>query len=129
MKIFFKEKTLPDGRVVNYHTVSEVELDLATNITNVILKSYTLEANALSLNIPDATFNITIPNNIIQNTPNYLENLDVYLNTLPDWQGISKHLDKSIPVIVEIPSAQQTTPQTDLMINIGVPTWLINNTP
>jgi len=128
MKIFFKEKTLPDGRVVNYHTISEVELDLATNVTNVILKSYTLENNALSFMIPDATFTITIPSNIVQSTPNYLETLDVYLNTLSEWQGIYKHLDQAVPQNVELPidSEQQTMPQTDLMINIGVPTWLIN---
>lgn len=123
MKLFFKEKILPDGRTVNYHTISEVEMDLATNMANIVLKSYTSEINALSLHLPDATFNITVPSTSVSN---YLENLDTYLNTLPDWQGISKHLDKSIPVIVEIPSAQQAIPQTDLMINIGVPTWLIN---
>jgi hypothetical protein len=127
MKLFFKEKTLPDGRIVNYHTISEVELDLSTNITTVILKSYTLESSAIQLKIPDATFSIIVPNNIIQTTPNYLENLDTYLNTLPDWQGISKYLDKSVPVITEINPSEQNAPQTDLMINIGVPTWLINN--
>ena len=127
MKLFFKEKTLPDGRIVNYHTISEVELDLSTNITTVILKSYTLESSAIQLQIPDATFSIIIPSNIIQTTPNYLENLDTYLNTLPDWQGISKYLDKSVPVITEINPSEQNAPQTDLMINIGVPTWLINN--
>lgn len=125
MKILLKERSLPDGRVVYYHTVAEVVSDFTDNITNVILKSYTLDSDAFSLQVPDATFSIVIPNSFIQNTPDYINQLDTYLNTLPEWQGISEYIDKSVPVIPETVTTQNIQ-QNNLLVNIGVPTWLIN---
>lgn len=85
MSILKLNKTLQDGRVVEYHKVAEVIFDTEPNQMLVKLASYSNRGDSFTQGLPDATFLLKIPY-----TGTYEEALTDVIGKvmlLPDWTG------------------------------------------
>jgi hypothetical protein len=119
MKILYKNKTLPDGRVLQYHNINQ----LIFNNTSIIveLNSYN-NMEELLLNLPaDAKFDVVLPISI-SNNPDYLENIESYIGQIPEWADTTIDFDSSKPVITEIPNRPQNA---EVPIPVNIPASLL----
>lgn len=82
MKLIKHEKTLPDGRKVSYHRVTELNIDTLTTTMVVLLGSWETAAGANSQGRPDAVFAISM-----QNDAGHREAILENVIALPEWSG------------------------------------------
>ncbi len=61
MSILQLSKTLPDGRVLEFHVPTEFHLDVTTNHMQIIVESYETEAMACSRTMSSAKSVVDVP--------------------------------------------------------------------
>lgn len=85
MSVLQISKTLPDGRVTNFHAPTELHVDMTTFAMQIIVESFATEADARSGLMPMAKSVVTVA--LPSWSPAYANNLMNFVHADPAWSA------------------------------------------
>lgn len=85
MSILQITKTLPDGRVTEFHAPTEFHVDIATGHMQIIVESYDTEINARNRIYPSAKSVVDVP--LPDWSPTYADNLLNFVTSDSVWSA------------------------------------------
>jgi hypothetical protein len=85
MKTIQLQKSLPDGRVVNFHRIHEISFIAPAGTIIVLLGSWESFAGAFGMEMPASVQEIQVSNG--GNIQAVIEGFLEHLLTLPEWSG------------------------------------------
>lgn len=125
MKILYNQKNLDDGRVVSYHHVQQLETDLTNPTSILVIASYSTLDSLLANSVPEYIYRLPVLNSVLEQNTEFIPTIETNITSIPGWETTTLHQDLSTPIVAQnIPQLEQ---HNAMLINIGVPTWLINN--
>lgn len=85
MSILHLIKTLPDGRLIEFHVPTEFHLDVATSHMQIIVESYETEEAARNRTMSSAKSVVDVP--LPSWAPTYADNLLNFVTSDPGWSA------------------------------------------